>query len=256
VNKNERIKKIVNLLQHRSAVTIKELTGVLGVSEMTIRRDLGTLEEDNVIELIPGGAIFKAYNGQDDEKYFIENEEARRTREKIRIGQKAASMIVPNDTVMIDVGSTTEYIAKFIRDDLPVTILCSSLNILVEVYRKKNSNPIFAGGYFHENTLMFESPEGVSLIGKTRVDKCFISAAGFHESLGITCANPYEIETKRSAIGSSNTKILVLDATKFGRTKVAYFADMNEFDIIITDMELSDKYREIITDAGIELILV
>lgn len=256
MNKNERIKRIINLLQHRNAVTIKELTRMLDVSEMTIRRDLGLLESDNVIQVIPGGAILRAESEPESEKYFIENEETRRTREKVRIGQKAASMIVPNDTIILDVGSTTEYIAKFIRDDLPVTILCYSLNILVEIYRKKQSNPIFAGGYFHDNTLMFESPEGINLIRKTRADKSFISAAGFHESLGVTCANPYEIETKRAAINSSNTKILVLDSTKFGKTKIAYFADMKDFDMIITDNELSEEYQRIIREAGIKLVLV
>ena len=256
MNKNERIKRIINLLRQKNAVTIKELTRMMDVSEMTIRRDLGLLELDDIIEIIPGGAILKPHEEPDGEKYLIEHEETRRTREKIRIGKKAASMIVPNDTIIIDVGSTTEYVAKFIHDDMPVTILCYSLNILVDIYRKKRSNPIFAGGYFHENTLMFESPEGISLIRKTRADKSFISAAGFHETLGVTCPHHYEVETKRAAISSSSTKILVMDSTKFGKAKAAYFADMKDFDMIITDSELSEKYRQIIREAGIELLLV
>ncbi|MFW6137600.1 MAG: DeoR/GlpR family DNA-binding transcription regulator [Spirochaetota bacterium] len=256
MNKNERIKKIITLLRYRNAVSIKELTRTLEVSEMTIRRDLGLLEDDNIVELIPGGAILKQSTGGNNEKYLIENEETRRTREKLRIGQKAASLIEPNDTITLDVGSTTEYIAKFIQDEIPVTILCYALNILVEIYRKRGSNPIFAGGYFHPNTLMFESQEGIKLIKKTRADKCFISAAGFHKSLGITCANPYEIETKKAVISSSKSRILVLDSSKFGKTKIAYFADIKDFDIIITDNELSDEYRELIQNAGIELYLV
>jgi DeoR family deoxyribose operon repressor len=256
VNKNERIKRIINLLRQKNAVTIKELTRLLNVSEMTIRRDLGLLGSDDIIEIIPGGAILKVHDEPNGERYFIENAETRRTREKVRIGKKAASMIKPNDTIILDVGSTTEYVAKFIRDDLPVTILCYSLNILVDIYRKKYSNPIFAGGYFHENTLMFESPEGINLIKKTRADKSFISAAGFHETLGITCPHPYEVETKRASISTSNIKILVMDSTKFGKVKAAHFAEMKDFDMIITDNELGERYRQIIREAGIELILV
>ncbi len=246
------------MLKHKNAISIKELTKRLNVSEMTIRRDLNLLENDNVVELIPGGAIFKAYvdSKVDDEKYNIENEETRRTREKIRIGQKAASLIEANDTVILDVGSTTEYVAKFIREEIPVTVLCYALNILVEVYRKKNCNPIFAGGYFHENTLMFESQEGISLIKRTRADKSIISAAGFHETLGVTCANPYEVETKKAVLDSSKTKILILDSSKFGKTKVGYFADMKDFNIIITDNEIPEEYREIICADDIELITV
>jgi DeoR family deoxyribose operon repressor len=256
VNKNERIKRIIISLQNRSVVNIKDLTRELRVSEMTIRRDLSLLEADNIVESIPGGAILKPHEEQDDDKYLIENAETRRTREKVKIGKKAASMIAANDTVIIDVGSTTEYIAKFIRDDLPVTILCYALNVLVDIYRKKGSHPIFAGGYFHENTLMFESMEGINLIRKTRADKSFISAAGFHETLGVTCPHHYEVETKSAVIKSSNTKILTMDSSKFGKAKAAHFAEPSDFDIIITDNELSEMYREIIREAGIELILV
>lgn len=258
MKKDERIKNIINMLKQKNAISIKELTKRLNVSEMTVRRDLSLLEGDNVVELIPGGAIFQAYidTNLGEDIYSIANEEARRTREKIRIGQKAASLIEPNDTVIIDVGSTTEYVAKFIREDIPVTILCYALNILVDIYRKKYCNPIFAGGYFHDNTLMFESQEGIGLIKRTRADKGFISAAGFHETLGITCANPYEIETKKAVLNSSKTKILLVDSTKFDKTKIAYFADMKDFDMIITDSEISEHYMDIIRNQGIELVIV
>jgi DeoR family deoxyribose operon repressor len=256
MNKNERLKRIINLLRQKNAVTIRELTGLMDVSEMTVRRDLSLLEGDNVIEIIPGGAVLKLRDEPDGERYVVEHEEIRRTREKVRIGKKAASMIKPNDTIILDVGSTTEYITKFIPDDLPVTILCYALNILVDIYRKKSSNPIFSGGYFHENTLMFESPEGIELIKKIRADKSFISAGGFLETLGVTCPHYYEVETKKAVINSSKTRILVMDSTKFGKAKAAHFADMKDFNIIITDNELSEEYSRIIREAGIELILV
>jgi DeoR family deoxyribose operon repressor len=256
VNKNERIKRIINSLQTKNVVNIKDLTMRLNVSEMTVRRDLNLLKTDNIVEIIPGGAILKPHEETSDDKYQIENAETRHTREKVKIGKKAASLITANDTVIIDVGSTTEYIAKFIPDDLSVTILCYALNVLVDIYRKKGSHPIFAGGYFHENTLMFESSEGISLIQKTRADKSFISAAGFHESLGITCPHHYEVETKQAVIKSSNIKFLTMDSSKFGKAKAAHFADMKDFDVVITDSGLSETYREIIRDAGLELLLV
>ena len=182
-------------------------------------------------------------------------EETRKIREKMRIGQNAASLIEPNDTVIIDVGSTTEYLAKFMREDIPVTILCYALNILAEIYRKRNCSPIFSGGYFHENTLMFESPEGINLIRRTRVDKAFISAAGIHAELGVTCANPYELETKKAVLSSSKTKILLADSTKFHKTKIAYFAELKDFDMIITDIDLDEEYKKILRKLKIKLLL-
>ena len=256
MDKDRRLKEIVEILKRKGAVSIKDLRTRLDVSEMTVRRDLCVLGEDNIVELIPGGAILRTLEDTEEGKYLITHEETVRTREKVKIGQRAASIIEPHDTILLDVGSTVEYVAKFIPQEFPVTVVCSALNILVEIYRKKNCNPVFTGGYFHDNTLMFESPEGILLINRTRTDKGFISAAGIHETLGVTCANPYEVETKRAAIGSSKTKILVADSTKFGKTKVGYFAEMKEFDTVVTDSGLSDEYRDYITTLGIELIIV
>jgi DeoR family deoxyribose operon repressor len=258
VDKNQRMKIIINQLRIKNVASIKELSRKLDVSEMTVRRDLSYLAQDKVVELIPGGAIFKTSSGSEraDEKYLITHEETKQTREKMRIGQKAASLIEPNDTVTLDVGSTTEYVAKFLPEQFPITILCYTLNILVEIYRKKNCTPIFAGGYFHENTLMFTSPGGVDLITSTRSNKAFLSAAGIHDSLGVTVANSYEIDTKKAVMASSRTKILLADSSKFGKTRFAYFANLKDFDIIITDSGIPDEYREILKDLEISVIIL
>ena len=257
MNKDQRIKNIINILRVKNIANIKELTSRLDVSEMTIRRDLNLLSRDNIVELIPGGAILKTALPEDrDEEYVISHEETQRIREKARIGQKCASLIEPNDTVIIDVGSTTEHIAKFMRDDIPVTILCYALNILVDIYKRKNCATIFAGGCFHDNTLMFESPEGIELIRRTRASKAFISAAGIHPDLGVTCANHYELETKKAVMNSVKTRILIADSTKFGKTKIAYFGELSDFDMIITDNGLTDEYREAVGKTGLTLITV
>ncbi len=258
MDKNERIKEIINMLRIKSAASIKELKNKLQVSEMTIRRDLSLLQKDNIIKLIPGGAIFKVFDDSeiDREKYLITHEETVKIREKIRIGQKASSMIEPNDTIILDVGSTTEYAAKFIPENIPVTVVCCALNILVEIYRKKNCNPIFSGGYFHGNTLMFESQEGINLIKRTRADKAFVSAAGISDKLGVTCANPYEIETKKAILNSTKTKILLADSSKFNKVKIAYFADLKDFNVVITDSDLTEEYQNILKDLEVELFMV
>src|SRR5690606_3879851 len=99
---------------------------------------------------------------------------------------------------------------------------------------------------------MFESAEGVSLIQRIRANKMFVSASGIHKELGITCANNYEVVTKRSALNSSYTKILLADSSKFGTIKQGYFAQLNDIDIIVTDNELSNNWRQFITEQGIK----
>ena len=256
--KRERITLIVNTLKSNNAASIRELAHKFDVSEMTIRRDLNILAQDNIIKLMHGGAVLYPNSRRDNKvtKYLLTEEGAKNAEEKMRIGQKAASLIEPNDIIIVDSGSTTEYFARNIPDEMPITVLCYALNILVEIHRKKKCRLTFAGGYFHDNTLMFESPEGIELIKRYRANKAFISASGINEKLGITCANLYESETKKAALKSSLSRILLADSTKFEKIRNAYFADLNDFDIIITDTGISAEYTDIITDLGIKLYTV
>ena len=103
---------------------------------------------------------------------------------------------------------------------------------------------------------MFESPEGIDLIRKTRATKAFVSAAGVHETLGVTCSNNYEVLTKNAILSSSVEKILLVDSEKFGIVKSAYFADLNTFTTIITDSGVSDEWKARIKEMKIQLIIV
>jgi DeoR family deoxyribose operon repressor len=176
--------------------------------------------------------------------------------EKVRIGRRAASLIEPNDIVIIDSGSTTECLARSIPADLPVTVICFALNVLVEAHRNPACRLVFAGGALHENTMMFESPEGAQLVRRYRANKAFLSASGVSERLGVTCANPYEVETKKAALASSLTRVLLADSSKFGRIQPAYFAELTDFELIITDSGLAAQTAESIRARGIELEIV
>ncbi len=236
-------------------VNIRELTKKFDVSEMTIRRDLSLLANENLVDLIPGGAILK--RPQDNEsRYLVTNEESVRTIEKLKIGQRAVSLIEPNETIILDIGTTTEYLAKYLREDAPITVLCYTLNTLVEVYKKKNCSIIFAGGYFHPQTMTFESAEGIELIRRTRADKAFVSAAGIHNELGVTTVYPHELQAKKAILSSAKSRILVVDSSKFGQTKSVYFADLSSFQTVITDTGIPEDYARFIRDLGVELLLV
>jgi DeoR family deoxyribose operon repressor len=249
---------ILNKLSANGFVSVKELSKKLEVSEMTIRRDLRELSKSNIVTLIPGGAILKKNPpmDKDEEKYLIQAAESLMLEEKIKISRKAASLIEPNDVIVIDTGSTTENLPKFIPENMPLTIICYTLNILFNVYENKNWKLVFPGGYFHNNTLMFESLEGIGIIKRIRANKAFISAAGVSEKLGVTCATDYEKETKKAIIDSSDKKILLVDSTKFGKIKISHFADLTDFDIIITDTGISKEFVNIIKNIGIKLYIV
>lgn len=255
--KLQRANKIINILKEKNGATVKELALTLGVSEMTIRRDLEILKCNNIINNVYGAAIYNPSNNIEklESFYNIENELVKHENEKIKIGKAAATLINENDIVIIDTGTTTEKLAKFINNDINISALIYNTNILMALSKKKNIKLIFSGGYFHPNTMMFESPEGISLIEKTRATKVFVSAAGVHENLGVTCSNSYEVLTKKAIIKSSLEKILLVDSQKFGIVKSSYFAELSDFDTIITDNGISETWRKKINDLGLKLII-
>jgi DeoR family deoxyribose operon repressor len=255
-NKTDRIEKILFALKKHGAVSIKDLSKSLKVAEMTIRRDLQQISTLNPVKVLHGGAIYISADKTvpDSEKVYSYEEECIKNKEaKNRIGQKAASLVVPQDTIIIDPGTTTEYLAKHIPEDFPLTVLAYSLNIMNIVCRRVNFDQIMAGGIFHRNTLSFVGPTGIELIRQIRASKVFISASGISEKLGVTSTNLYEIEIKKAAINSSKTKVLLADSSKFNQVKIAHFADLQDFDIIITDTGIPEYYLTIIKELGVTL---
>ncbi|MGA2547059.1 MAG: hypothetical protein ABSF43_10955 [Rectinemataceae bacterium] len=146
--------------------------------------------------------------------YSLISAGAKNSERKKKIGELAASLIEPDDTLIIDCGSTAEYLAKNLPENFVYTVLCYSLNIASEAARRKNCRLMFSGGLFHENTLMFESPEGLEMIRNFRATKAFITASGASAQFGVTYLNFYERETKKTIIRSSMIKNLLIDSSK------------------------------------------
>ena len=259
--KADRLNRIMQILKMRNGASIRELSSELEVSEMTVRRDLEVLSASRLVTLIQGVAIYHPANETEGEailnkEYNLSAEHLSHRSEKERIGAKAASLLEPNDVIVIDTGTTTEQLARFIPEAAALTALCYNMNILIELNLKKNTKIICGGGYYHSNTQMFQSPEGISLISRTCANKAFISAAGISSKMAVTCIDQYEIETKKAAIASSLTKILLADSSKFDKVCPAMFANLTEFDMIITDKGLSEEWLDYIGQMEIELLLV
>jgi DeoR family deoxyribose operon repressor len=236
-------------------LSVKEISGIMRVSDMTVRRDLDTLEQQGVIRRTHGGAVLLDPNTIVDDPYILGEQTTKNAREKNLIGIRAASLVQPHDTIFLDSGSTTPFIARNLSPDLPLTVLCYTFTNALEFYPRKNANLILLGGFFHRDSNIFHGAENLALIRNTRADRAFISTAGLDPKLGLTTYFYNEADIKREMIRSARQIVLVTDSTKIGKISVTYFAGLDEIDIIITDHGISEKYRKIIVDLGIELII-
>jgi DeoR family deoxyribose operon repressor len=256
--RRDRFSRIIQYLQVNHGATLKELAGQLAVSEMTVRRDLEDLAEQNAVRLVHTGAMLPmgapggAQNGVPS-LWSTAAGDTVRAAEKMRIGRKAASLVDPGDTLIVDSGAAAEWLVRALPPGMPLTIICNSLNILVEARRRERCAIVLAGGAMREETLAFESAEGVGLVRRHRANKAFLAASGVSERLGVTCGGSGEAEMKKAAIASSQTRVLIADSDAFGRVAPAWFAELKDFDVIVTDSGISIGFVEIARSLGIAL---
>lgn len=249
---------IIKILMAQSGASIKELSSQLGVSEITVRRDLQSLEQQGRLRLINGVAVYRpvAEAVSVYPEYDLAYEYTIFQQKKERIGKKAVSLLEPNDVVAIDSGSTMEHLSRSLPTDIHLTVLTYSMNTLRQLSDRPNYDVICCGGYLYPNTKMFYSSEGISLIKRTCINKAFISAAGISNKLNVTCIAPHEMDAKSALMGSSQSNILLADSSKFGRIFPTAYAHLGDFDIVISDSDLSPEWQEIITDTGVTLYMV
>jgi DeoR family transcriptional regulator, deoxyribose operon repressor len=255
MNRDERLDYIMQTLRVSKGSSVLNLAEQLKVSHMTVRRDLSMLMADGQVKMHHGSVTLHPSVEDEAPEHFYSLITAGSTNpgQKRRIGELAASLIQPDDNLIVDCGSTTEYLAKNLPEGFPYTMLCYALNIASEGARRKNCRLMFSGGLFHENTLMFESPEGLEMIRNFRATKAFISASGASGQFGVTCLNFYERETKRTIIRSSMKKILLIDSSKFDVVRSDRFAEFRDFDEIITDEAIPEETADGIRRMGILL---
>ena len=247
--KEERHARLIHLLKTEGKLPVRTLANILAVSEMTIRRDLTELKALSGIESdIDSSATNADYN--------LLTSLQKSYQQKSEIGKLAASLVKPNDFIIVDTGSTTARMLQYLPEDYNLSVLCFNTNILVELRYKTGIKLFFCGGTYHRSTEMFECPESIQFINRMRANKVFLSAAGVHKELGITCEYDYEIPTKRAIIQSSLERILLVDSSKFDQIKPSYFCDLSDINVIVTDRGLSYKWQEHIKEKKIKLFLV
>lgn len=254
--KEQRINDLIGIIKEQPVVSIKNLAEMLNVSEMTVRRDMEYLKSNNILYHSHGVNFVNSANASAEHSYDLSTELKRYNIEKDKIGQFASKLIERGDIIIIDSGTTAGAMSKYIPENMNLTVLCYNYYTLSQLYSKEGVSIIFPGGYFHRTDEMFESSDGLNLIKNCRANKLFIAASGIHQKLGMTCAHNYEVLTKRAVINSSLTKILLADSSKFGVVNTAYFAQLNEIDIVVTDSGISKDWQEWIESLGIKLYIV
>jgi DeoR family deoxyribose operon repressor len=248
--REDRINRLIQALKLSDKIHLKEAAALLGVSEMTIRRDLNA--EPAAVVLL-GGYVVAEPRSHGVTHYFVSDQQAKQVAEKQRIGMLAAPLINKNDTVFFDCGTTTPAIINAIADHLAFTAVCHSLNTFLALQAKPNCKVILCGGEFKPNNAIFATVGQHNELEHICPNIAFISAAGINLQQGATCFNFDELDMKHKAIAMAQQKILVVDHSKFGQTRPVCIGPLTQFDRIITDRKPESEFAKLFSEQAIAI---
>ncbi len=223
------------------------------MSESTVRRDLRDLEVQELLRRTHGGAVAVIHN-DNSEPSFVEKED-RFQQQKLDIARAALSLIREGDTIMLDSGTTTYYLAKLIRNFQRLTVVTNSVMVAQELANEKNIELLLTGGTLRPETLAMVGPFAERAIASVHVDKLFLATNGFDLKAGLTTPNLIEAATKQRMINSAKQVILLADHSKFEWVSFSKFGDHKDITTLITDSSITPEAVQAFEEAGIGVTL-
>ena len=245
--RGDRLARLRGAVANGRALHLSDAAEMLGVSEMTIRRDL-TVPDTSLAYY--GGYIVGAGAGA---RYSLDQERGSHSDGKLAAARHAARLVEEEDTLFIDCGSTMPHLAASLPPDIRLTVVCYSLDIAGQVARRPNTQLVLLGGLYHASSETFFSEEALAMLRRVGINKAFLSAGGVHPERGASCSNFHEVPVKQAALRAAMRSYLVVDGSKFGRLKPAAFSPLDAFERIITDPSIDAAARDRFDRRGVYL---
>lgn len=245
---SERERAILELLANRSYLSVSEFSSILGVSEVTIRGDLSALEEKGYLLRSRGGAIPAIHRN------IIERQKLH-VAEKQRIAKKAAELVHDGDRIMIEAGTTTALITRYLVGKQDVQIVTNSM--LAFSYGRVNPqiNLILTGGSFRRETESLVGPVAVQSLGSFNARLAFVGTDGFSLARGMTTQLTEGAEIVRAMSKRAEITWLIADSSKFDKIGFVSVLPLQAVHGIITDAGLSQEAVQALQAEGLEILL-
>ena len=246
--KNDREKRILDLLSDNGRMEVTKLSAVLGVSQVTIRKDLDRLEEKHMIKRIHG---FAEIGSADD----INGRLAYHYEEKMKIAAKAAELIHDGDTVMIENGSCCALAASRIAATRNNVTIVTNSAFIADYIRNESVNIVLLGGIYQNDSQCMVGPMVKDCASNYHVQYCFVGTDGWSEKTGFTNKDQMRAQAVRDISSSADKIVILTESEKFSTAGTVPLNIQASSSILITDSYLKEDVRQILISKGIEIII-
>lgn len=230
----ERRARIMEALEEQRVVKVSALSEVLGVSEITIRRDLKLLDREGVLRRTHGGAVLKRRPATEQYPEAAVAAETL-TDKKARIARAAAAMIEPKDTVFLGSGSTVAALLRYVDPALEARVVTHSLAAAAEA-QGLHLELIFLGGLYRPGINAVEGTWTIDMIGSFHADKAFLGADGLDATAGLTTPTMAVAGIELAMIRRTRGEVVVLaDSNKIGVVHQIVVCPLDQIDVVLVD---------------------
>ena len=250
----QRQERILEEVRERGGARVSDLVELLGVSDMTIRRDIEALASRGLVEKVHGGATAATERSADEPGF--EAKSFRCQAEKEAIAAAAARLVKPGTAIGVTGGTTTWTLARYLREVPELTVVTNSIPV-AEVMRhsgRTDPNVVLTGGLRTPSDALV-GPVADAAIRSLHVDLLFMGVHGMDEVKGFTSPNLMEAETNRAFVRSARRLVVVADHTKWGVVGLTTMASLRDAHVLVTDDRLRPDARALLSESVGELVL-
>lgn len=253
MTKEERHHLILDTLLKQESVQVSDLSTLLGVSAVTIRKDLTELENENKLYRSHGKAIL--INPYINNR-SVNEKEMLATEEKNAIGRTAAALITKDDSIIIASGTTVHALARNIKPIHKLTVVSASLQVSEILANNEAIEIIQLGGTLRHSSNSVVGKYAEQILPSFCCSKLFLGVDGIDLEFGITTTDVREADLNKEMMRTAQKSIVLADSSKFRRRGFSKIANIEDIDIIITDAGIPDSIARRIEEMGVELIVV
>jgi DeoR family transcriptional regulator of aga operon len=250
----QRRRKILDLLERKGQVTVRDLVERFRVSAVTARGDLDVLASNGAAVRSHGGAVQKSEDNQD---YPLRFKETLNRAEKIRIGRAAAELVRPNEVIILDSGTTTAEVARQLKalKVQPLTIITNALNIASELLDMSGVSVILIGGLLRPVSCSLVGPQAEAMLKEFHADRLFLAVDGFDLGIGASTPDVLEAQLNGIMIQVSKEVNVVADASKLGRRSVSRIGPLERIHRLITDSRIAPEFADSLRKKGVDVLV-
>lgn len=245
-----RLEKIIQLVSDHKRIDVNSLSELLGVSKVTVRKDLDKLESKGLLRREHGYAVLNS--GDDLNVRLSYNYNVKR-----KIAEKAAELVQDNDTIMIESGSTCALLAEVLcHTKRNIKIITNSCFIANFLRQYDSCQIILLGGNYQPNSEVTVGPLLKQMVDLFHVDRVFAGTDGFSPEVGFMCKDMMRCEGVQYMADAAEETIILTDSSKFSKPSLVHQLSLDRVSRVITDKELDEENRNLLGSFGIALDFV